>query len=87
MLKICRDRTAQILAVCICVVLGVAGPAAAKSAWTDTSGILKYVPDDTPYMFATGDALPDDLLDFMEPQVDEMLKAYQVFFVKYSGER
>ena len=80
MLRFYRDRTAQILAVCICLVFGIAGPAAAKSALTDTSGILKYVPDDTPYVFATGDALPDDLLDFMEPQIDEVLKAYQVFF-------
>ena len=80
MLRFYRDRTAQILAVCFCLVFGIAGAAAAKSALTDTSGILKYVPDDTPYVFATGDALPDDLLDFMEPQIDEVLKAYQVFF-------
>ncbi|MCH7898899.1 MAG: hypothetical protein IIC62_06100, partial [Proteobacteria bacterium] len=80
MLRFYRDRTVQILAVCICLVFGFAGTVAAKSALTDTSGILKYVPDDTPYVFATGDALPDDLLDFMEPQIDEVLKAYQVFF-------
>ena len=80
MLKIYRDRTVRILALSISLIFSVACTSVTKGALTDTSGILKYVPDDTPYVFATGDSLPDELLDFMEPQIDEVLKAYQVFF-------
>jgi len=95
MLKIYRDRTVKILALSIFLISGVAGTAAAKSALTDEKGILKYVPDDTPYVFATGEALPGEFLDFMEPHIDDMLKAYQVVFremfwnalAKNSGDR
>jgi hypothetical protein len=80
MLKSFRIPSAQILAVCLCLAIGFAGPAAARSALTDKKGILQYVPDDTPYILAAGEPLPDKLLDRMEPRFDEMLKAYQVFF-------
>ena len=63
-----------LLAICI------SAPVAAKSALTDKKGVLRYVPDDTPYVFTKGAPLPDEMLDRMEPQFDEMLKAYQVFF-------
>jgi len=80
MLKSFRISSAQVLAVCLCFAIGFAGPAAAKSALTDKKGILQYVPDNTPYILATGEPLPDELLDRMEPRFDEMLKAYQLFF-------
>ena len=80
MLNIYRHRTVRILALNIFLIFGVAGTAVAKGALTDQSGLLKYIPDDTPYVFVSGDPLPDDLMDFMEPQIDEMLKAYQIVF-------
>ncbi len=80
MLKPFRIPTAQIFAVCLCLVIGFSGPVAARSPLTDKKGILQYVPADTPYIFATGKPLPDELLDRLEPRFDEMLKAYQVFF-------
>lgn len=80
MLKIYRDRTVRILALSISLIFGVACTSVTKGALTDESGILKYIPDDTPYVFVSGNPLPDDLLDLMEPQIDEVLKAYQVFF-------
>jgi len=48
----------------------------ADSALTSSAGILKYVPADTPYVLAMPAALPDDVLDKMEPQTDMMLQMY-----------
>lgn len=39
---------------------------------------LQFVPADTPYLFASGTPLPDELFDKLEPQMDELLQAYQV---------
>ena len=80
MLNSCRIWAAQVSVICLIVAMGVSAPAAAKSALTDKDGVLQYVPDDTPYVFATGAPLPDKVLDRLEPRFDEMLKAYQVFF-------
>ena len=48
----------------------------AGSALTASDGLLKYVPADTPYVLAMPVALPDDVLDKMEPQTDMMLQMY-----------
>ena len=48
----------------------------AGSALAASDGILKYVPADTPYVLAMPTALPDDVLDKMEPQTDMMLQMY-----------
>ncbi|NNC76974.1 MAG: hypothetical protein HKN77_03360, partial [Woeseiaceae bacterium] len=40
--------------------------------------LLRFVPADTPYVFASGKPLPDDLVDSLEPRIDEILKAYQI---------
>ena len=80
MLKTFRNRAAEIFVVCVLFGLGAVIPAAAKSALTDKNGVLQHVPDETPYIFASGTPLPDELLDELEPRFDEMLKAYQVFF-------
>lgn len=39
--------------------------------------ILKYVPADTPYVLASVQPLPDDLLDKLEPKIDRILRSYQ----------
>lgn len=80
MLKCFGSWTARFLVVGIYAGIASLAPAAARSTLTDTDGVLQYVPDDTPYVFASGEPLPDELLDEIEPRVDEMLKAYQVFF-------
>lgn len=49
-------------------------------AMASEDSIMRFVPADTPYLFATGTPLPDDMLDKLEPKIDEMLKAYQVVF-------
>ena len=52
-------------------------------------GLLKYVPADSPYIFAMLDPLPDEVADKLEPKVDAVLKAYQGLlhqFVKISAQ-
>ncbi len=40
--------------------------------------ILRYVAADTPYIFAAIEPLPDDVLDKIEPHVDQMMESYRV---------
>lgn len=49
---------------------------ASASALVSSEGLLKYVPADTPYLLAMPVALPDDVLDKLEPQVDVTLHMY-----------
>ena len=46
------------------------------SALVSSEGLLKYVPADTPYLLAMPVALPDDVLDKLEPQADVTLHMY-----------
>ena len=39
--------------------------------------VLKYIPADSPYVFASLAALPDDVMDQLEPKYDRILLAYQ----------
>jgi len=39
--------------------------------------ILRYVAADTPYIFAAIEPLPEDILDKIEPHVDQMMESYQ----------
>ena len=51
-----------------------------SSAFSSADGVLAFVPADTPYLVATPGDLPDDVLDKLEPQLDEILKAYHSIF-------
>jgi len=44
---------------------------------TDTSGPLRYVPADTPYVLSALEPAPDDFMDKMEPKIDELLVTYR----------
>jgi hypothetical protein len=48
-----------------------------SSALQSSDGILKYVPSDTPYVFATPEAMPDDVLDKLAPHIDAILSSYK----------
>lgn len=48
---------------------------------TDQSGLLQYVPADTPYIFANAEPLPDEFMDKIEPAIDQLLRAYQEMLV------
>ena len=79
MLKIVKARYAILL---LCCALGVA--ACGKSAeeketvtpLTDTGGLLRYVPADTPYVFGTLAPPPDEFVDKIEPLLERMLAGY-----------
>lgn len=49
---------------------------ATASPLTDTSGLLRYVPADTPYVFGTLVPPPDEFMDTIEPKLDRLLAAY-----------
>ena len=61
-------------AVCALVLLACAGTADAERKPKD---LLQYIPADTPYVVAFTRPLPDDLVDRMEPAMDETLSAYR----------
>lgn len=79
MLKIVQARCLLLLAVCTVSVSGCGKSAEEKdpaTPLTDTSGLLRYVPEDTPYVFGTLAPLPDAFVDKIEPKLDRMLAAY-----------
>ncbi len=47
------------------------------SPLSDTAGLLRYVPADTPYLFAALAPAPDDFMDKMEPKIDQLLTTYR----------
>jgi hypothetical protein len=49
---------------------------ATTSALDSVEGVLRFVPADTPYLVATPGEFPDELMDKLEPQLDQVLKAY-----------
>lgn len=51
-----------------------------ESVWTDESGLLRYVPADTSYVFAQGDAAPDELTDKLQRWAESVMPAYLDMF-------
>ena len=52
-------------------------PAPAASVLSSNDTVLQYVPADTPYVLASIESPPDELMDKLEPRIDEILQAYQ----------
>ena len=52
-------------------------PAPAASVLSSNDTVLQYVPADTPYVLASIESPPDELMDKLEPRIDEILRAYQ----------
>ncbi len=50
----------------------------ANAASNNSADLLKYIPADSPYVVASTEPLPNALADKLEPQIDEILQAYQV---------
>jgi hypothetical protein len=48
-----------------------------SAAFSSDSSLLKYVPADTPYVFASLEPLPDDVMDQLEPMLDRVLVSYR----------
>jgi len=47
------------------------------TALSSNDTILQYVPADTPYVFANVEPLPDELMDKLEPKIEQVLQSYQ----------
>lgn len=79
MLKIVQPRYLSLLAACVLAVAGCGKSTdehEAESPLTDTGGLLRYVPADSPYVFGTLAPPPDEFMDRIEPRVDRLLAAY-----------
>ena len=79
MLKFAQARYLFLLALCAVGVAGCGKSAEEKEALTpltDTQGVLRFVPADTPYVFGTLAPPPDDFMDKIEPKLDRLLAAY-----------
>ena len=69
-------KTFARIAVVVGALLALLAAGAADAA-RKAKDILQYIPADTPYVVAFTKPLPDDLLDKMEPAMDETLAAYR----------
>lgn len=77
---------ASALAVVCLISLAGCGRDDAKGEFASEEGLLRYVPADTPYVLASGEPMPDDLVDMLEPALAEMLDAYRVVMVDITRE-
>lgn len=71
MIKSTRCIIAAIVAVSFLTISTV------EAASRSSANILKYIPADTPYVFAATEPMPKELSDKFEPTIDEILKSYQ----------
>jgi hypothetical protein len=79
MLKYCKARYVVLLACCAVGVAACGKSGKEEDAvtpLTDTSGLLRYVPADTPYVFGSLAPPPDDFMDRIRPKLDRLLGAY-----------
>lgn len=54
-----------------------AAPSTGLDSLTSNAGVLRFVPADTPYVFATPAKMPDDVLDKLEANADSLFAAYE----------
>lgn len=80
MLDIRSTRTATVvLALCALAALAGCGRKPTVSAALESeTGILRFVPADTPYVLVNAEPIADDLLDKMTGETAEMTSAYQL---------
>lgn len=78
-----KSINSKILAVSVCASLALAAcdksddKPATSAAYTAADSLLNYIPADSPYVMASIEPLPDDVMDKLEPKIDRMLLAYQ----------
>ncbi len=71
------------LTACLAACSDSSDKGTSSSVFVSEDGILKYIPADTPYLFATPGDLPEDVIDILEPQIDAMLKAYHKLMLAF----
>lgn len=65
-------------ALALCVFTACAGES--DETFSADDGLLRFVPADSPYVFANGEPLDDEFLDALEPHINEILDAYRDLF-------
>lgn len=78
MLKSITSRAAIVAASATLFLTACSSSGPGGDAFADEDSIMRFVPSDTPYLLATGSQLPDDLLDQLEPKIEDMMSAYRV---------
>lgn len=74
-------KRASVLLALILAGLAGCGRGVTTSELASEEGLLRYVPADTPYVLASGEPMPEDLVDKLEPVMAEMLDAYRIVMV------
>ncbi|MDJ0939326.1 MAG: hypothetical protein QNJ00_06150 [Woeseiaceae bacterium] len=69
-------RSALVAAVAIFAIMAVDSDAYARKELSSDKGVLKHVPASSPYVYASVTPLPRKVADKLEPQTDQMLRAY-----------
>ncbi len=77
-----KSRFMKVAAVLFTVVVALGACSSSdddkqSSALQASDGLLQYIPADTPFVFATPEPMPQDVLDKLEPHIDAILAAYQ----------
>lgn len=73
-------RASALLAIAL-VGLAGCGRDVTTSELASEEGLLRFVPADTPYVLASGEPMPEDLVDMLEPVMAEILDAYRVVMI------
>jgi hypothetical protein len=79
-MTILAKRASIVLAAALFVITGACADSeeSADSAGSgESADLLKYIPADTPYVFASTEPLPTKLAEKLEPTIDEILQVYQ----------
>ena len=80
MMKSMSTKILSVMAVSALLLAGCGRNEEAKapaSVPAESAAILKYIPADSPYVFASLAPLPDNVMDQLEPKLDRVLVAYQ----------
>ena len=75
MLRLSNRGLIAVLATLALVIAGC-GKKEEATALTDTEGLLRYVPADTPYFFGALEPSPDEVFEKFEPMLEEMMGTY-----------
>lgn len=77
MLKLMKSRATVFAFVAAFALSACSSEDSSQNAFADEDSIMRYVPADTPYLVATGRPMPDELLDEIEPEIEQMMGAYR----------
>jgi hypothetical protein len=80
-----KQRAACAGALAILVFSACSGKS--DDVFADEEGLLRFVPANTPYVFASGEPLDDKFMDALEPHIDELLSAYRDMLSSLAGKQ